>query len=509
MKDSRIRNTLRNLTFGVFNQITTLLLNFFNRTIFIKVLGVEYLGISGLFTDLLMMLSLADLGFGTAMVYSFYKPLSDNDHNKVGSLIRFYKKMYSYIALAVASIGLAIFPFLDYIVKLDVPIPYLKIYYLIFLGNTVVSYLFVYKTSIINADQKNYLISKYQMWVNCGRILFQVLFLLITKNYFVYLVIQLLATFINNLIASNKADKLYPYIKESAFELSKTERKNIFENIKSVFIYKISGVLLNSTDNILISTMIGTVWVGLYSNYNLIIVAISNFIHILYSSATSSIGNVVITEKPKKRYEIFQSMQTISLVISSFVTVCLFVLFNDLIYVWLGTKYILDTFILVSIVLNFYLGSVLHPIWSYREATGLFVQTKYIMLIAAIENIFLSVIMGQYLGMAGILYASAISRLTTYFWYETKLLFKNYFEEKVRKYYIPLFFNMLFTIILITIIMQVSKYYLIDCWYKLIIKATLVGIVTLIAVVLIYRKTIGFKMLVNKIRRIYVSSDSN
>lgn len=158
------------------------------------------------------------------MVYSFYKPLAENDQNKVASLIKFYKKVYSIIAFSVAVIGLALVPFLNYIVNIDGPIPHLEIYYLFFVANTVISYLFVYKTSIINADQKNYITSKYQMWVNCGRTIFQSLFLLITRNYFVYLLIQGLAIFFINIIASRKADKLYPYIKKTSRELDKTER---------------------------------------------------------------------------------------------------------------------------------------------------------------------------------------------------------------------------------------------------------------------------------------------
>lgn len=498
MSKSRTKNTTRNVSFGMLNQTITLLLSFINRTIFITVLGVEYLGINGIFSDVLMMLSMADLGFGTAMMYSFYKPLAENDQYKVVALLNFYKKVYRIIALSVAILGLSLIPFLENIVTLDRPIPYLEIYYLLFLANTVLSYLLVYKTSIINADQKNYLISKYQMWINLGKTLFQSLFLIITKNYIVYIVIQIIATFSINILASRKADQLYPYIKDSSTKLNRSERKSIFENMKSIFIYKLSGVLLNGTDNILISTMVGTIWVGLYSNYILVIVAINNFVNVLYSSVTASIGNLIVTEKPSKRFEIFQSMQTISLIISSFVTVCLYVLFNDLINVWLGSKFVLNDFILLAIILNLYLGSVVHPIWTYREATGLYMKTKYIMLICAILNILLSILLGKYLGVAGILFASAISRLGTYFWYEPKLLFKEYFGEKVRKYYIPLTLNILITAGLIIVLMQASKYFTIDSWMKLIIKTVVVGIVTLVAVIAAYRKSSGFKILLNR-----------
>jgi O-antigen/teichoic acid export membrane protein len=502
MSESRTRNTLRNAFFGTFNQIITLLLHFINRTIFIKVLGEEYLGISGLFTDILMMLSMADLGFGTAMVYSFYKPLAEKNLQKISALLKFYKKIYLCIALIVGIIGLGLIPFLKNIVNLTHPIPYLEIYYLFFLANSVISYLFVYKTSIIYADQKNYILSKYQMWINITRTILQSILLLVTKNFFLYLLLQVISTFINNFISSRKAHKLYPFLNENSIDLDNTEKKRIFQNMKSIFIYKLSSVLLNGTDNILISIMIGTIWVGYYSNYKLILSGIESFISILYLSVTASIGNVIVKEKPAKRYGVFQSMQTISLILSSFITVCLFILINDFIYVWLGQRFVLENIILVSIILNFYLGSIVHPIWTYREATGLYIKTKYIMLIAAIVNLFLSIIMGKYIGLAGILYASAISRLATYFWYEPALLFKEYFNVKVRNFYYPLFINAIFTISLIIILRFITSYFIIDSWTKLIIKALAVLLITLLTVLAFYHRTNGFRVLLNKLRNL-------
>lgn len=500
MSNSRTKNTLRNIIFGIANQIISLLLSFISRTIFVKILGAGYLGINGLFSDILMMLSMADLGFGIAMVYSFYKPLAENNHDKITALITFYRKLYNFIAVGVAAIGLALLPFLGYIINLDEAIPYVKIYYLFFLADTVISYLFIYKTSIINADQKNYIVSKYQILVNFAKVLFQSIFLLIMKSYFIYLIIQVFATLVNNLIASKKANELYPYIKKSNHKLDQAEKKDIYENMKSIFVYKISSVLLNGTDNTLISIFVGTVWVGLYSNYYLIISAINNFINIVYSSATASIGNLIISEQPKKRFEVFESMQVTSLIISTFTTVCLYIVFNDLIYVWLGAKYVLNDYILASIILNFYIGGIVHPIWSYREATGLYMQTKYIMLIAAIENIILSIIMGKIIGMCGILFASVISRLTTYFWYEPSLLFKEYFYEPVRKYYIPLIFNALFTILISITISIVTNHIIIDSWFKLVTKTIIVALFTLVMVISFYYRTSGFKLLLNKIK---------
>lgn len=502
MSESRSKSTARNIKFGIINQIVTLILSFVSRTIFINILGAEYLGISSLFSDVLTMLSMADLGFGTAMAYSFYKPLAENDQNKIAALINFYKKMYNYIAIAVAVIGLSLVPFLGYIINLKNSIPYIKIYYVFFLANTVISYLFVYKASIINADQKNYLLSKYQLIINISKIIIQIIVLIIFKNFFIYLTIQILATIANNLIISNKANEIYPYISNSEYELNNKEKGSIFKNIKSIFIYKLSGVLLNSTNNTLISILIGTIWVGYYSNYNLVIVSLNNFINIIYSSVTASVGSVVITDPPKKRFEIFQSMQALSMIITSFTTVCLYVMLDNLIYVWLGSNFILNKYILASIILNFYLGGILQPIFTYREATGLYMKTKYIMLIAAIVNLILSLIMGYFWGMAGILLASVAARLTTYFWYEPKLLFDNYFNEKVRKYYLPVALNLIFTVVLIIGMEVLFSKYVVTTWHALIIKTCMVTPIILIMCLIMYRKTSGFKLILNKLEKL-------
>ena len=497
--ESRKLNSIRNIIFGYGNQILTLLLNFVERTVFIHVLGEEYLGINGLFSNVLMMLSMADLGFGTAMVYSFYKPVAEHDEKRIAALIHFYKKIYNGVAAVVAILGVTLIPFLKFFVNLEQGIPYLKIYYLFFLANTVISYLFVYKTSIIDASQKGYLISQYRSIVNVVKTLAKIVALLLFHNYFLYLFITIIATLANNLIASNKADQLHPEIRNTHEELDEESKKSIFENMKSIFLYKASGVLLNGTDNTLISIIIGTVWVGIYSNYNMIVTAANNLINILFSSVTASIGNLIITEKSEKRYEVFKYMQLISLMIAAGTGVMMYCLANDLIYVWLGETFVLNNQILVAIVCNFYLGNILRPIWSYREATGLYMQTKYIMLIAAGINIVLSIVWGIYFGLSGIFFASAVSRLSTYFWYEPKLLFKNYFGEKIKGYYSSIFKNLLLVVALSIFITWIGKDFFIDTWGKFFLKTFIVGSVTVIGVVCAYCRTNECKMLLKMV----------
>lgn len=499
MNGGRTKKSVLNIFYRLSSQIINIILKFVSRTIFIYVLGVEYLGINGLFSEILSMLSLADLGFGTAMVFSMYEPLAKGDEKKVTQLIGLYKKIYTTIALAILVLGVVLIPFLKYLINLDKDIPCIYVYYLLYLANTVSSYLVVYKTCILNADQKNYLVSKYNMIFNILSTFFCSVFLIITKNFLVYLIIQVAFTYLNNFYCSYKTEKMYPYIKNSVEPLPEKETKSIFDNVKSVFIYKFSTTLVGSTDNTIISILLGTAMVGYYANYSMVISNITIFINIIFSSITASIGNLIVENNDKKNYYVYRYMQFFSFIISVVSIVCVFVLINDFIVLWIGEKFTFDRITILAIALNMYFSVVLMPIWSYREATGMYRQTKYVMLLTALVNIVMSFVLGKIIGLAGILFATTISRLTTYFWYEPKLLFKQYFNKSVVIYYKSIFNNFIILISVGTIVFIVFQYVICTSWIGLIIKSVLVGLTTLIITIMFYLKNDVFISLKQKL----------
>lgn len=505
MTKSRTENSAINIIMNLLNQFTNLVLSFISRTIFIKVLGVELLGINGLFSDVLNLLSMADLGFNTAMIYSFYKPIAENDIKKISALTNFYKKIYRLIAINITIIGLLITPFIHIFVNTPNEIPFLRIYYLISLAGVIISYLFVYKTSIIIADQRNYIIAKITIIVNFIKTLMQIIILIFLKNYILFLLINVLANFINNYIASKKAVKLYPHINEKEV-LIKEEKKEIYKNIKSVFIYKLSSLLINTTDNIIISVIVGTVTVGFYSNYLLVINKVLSIIQVVFSSLTASIGNVIIKEQSEKRYEIFKITQSISCIICGIIVTCFCILINDFITIWLGKEYIFNYTVIIAITLNLYLSCILQPLWTYREASGLYVKTKYVMLVTAVINLVLSIILGKLIGLAGILFASAIARLTTYFWYEPFLLFKEYFNQPIKKFYLPIILNfimVIFSILLINVLLNGIN---IVSWISIIIKGIICLSLSCIIFFLIYFRSEAFKQIIHKIKNLILKN---
>ena len=425
--DSRLGNTLRNFKFGAAAQLVVTLLGFVSRTVFIRVLGMEYSGVNGLYTSILDVLSLTELGLADVVIYSLYKPLAEGDTDRLAALMGYYKVIYRYIAFAVGVIGLCLVPFLGVLVKSQIDRFHLVLYYLMFLANSVCSYLLVYKASIIQADQKRYLISKYNMLFKLLATLLQIVLLLVLRNFTVYLSIQIGMTVVNNLYVSRKADRLYPCLREKR-ELPKEEKKAIFRDVRHMFSYKAGGQLLNGTDNLYISSMISTATVGIYDNYTMIqTMVVTAFTNTLNQAVLGSIGNLNATGTREQKKQIFDVYSLVFSWITTFCALSLLALYNPFIRIWAGENWLLPMSTVAVICLNYFLPNVLTPVWSYRNTTGLFRETRDILLYAAGINLVLSYFMGLRWGLTGILAATAVSRVLTSFWYEPYLLHKRIF----------------------------------------------------------------------------------
>lgn len=455
--EGRVKHSITNIIFGVIEQVMTILLTFLTRTVFIKVLNDNLLGINGLFSNILSLLSIAELGFGTAIIYGMYKPIAKKDTKKVAALMNYYRKIYNLLALIVTIIGLALVPFLKYLVNVETEIDNLVLYYLIFLSDSVCSYLLANRTAIIEANQNAYIIKRYNTFFIILKNILQIVTLVLFKNFILYLFIQVFITFASNLYGAIIAKKKYPYAFEKV-EIEKTEKKSLLENVKSMVVYKIGGVLLNHTDNILLSIIVGTVSVGYYSNYNIIIYSITRFINIIFNAIKASVGNLNAGEDKEKQLRIFYQIDFFSSWLYGFITVGIFVLINDLIAIWIGEKYLFSQSVVFAIVSGFYLLGIMSPIGTYRETIGLFKQTKYVFLVTAILNIILSIILGKIWGVFGIFIATSISRLLTNSWFEPHVLLKDYFQTSCKKYFMNKVKNILLMTLSCVLILLIIKY---------------------------------------------------
>ena len=491
---SRIYNSLKNIFLGIGNQLIVLLLTFISRIVFVRTLGAEYLGINGLFSNVLTILSVAELGLGSAIVYSMYKPLAEGDKKKISALMNYYKHLYNIIAIVVLILGICLIPFLKYLINTTEEIQNINLYYIIFLINTVASYLLASRSVILNADQKLYITKIYTVLVSVVQCILQVLVLVFTKSFTLYLVIQVLGTFTTNLCGVIVTKKLYPYINKKDI-LETKDKKEIFSNMKSMFFYKIGGVFLNNTDNILISVLVGTIWVGYYSNYLMVISSVETFTNIIFSALTASVGNLIASANKEKQYEIFKTINLICNVMFGFCAVGLQVLFNDFIRIIFGADYVLSMDIVIVIVLYFYIKGILNPIWIYRETTGLFKYTRYIIIITAILNVVLSIILGKICGMFGILLATVISRVLTNIWYEPLVLYRVHFKKKVIDYFKGNLFNFIITIMIIVVCGFITSPIKSVNIATFTLKGIICVIIAGITYYLCYRKTHAFEYL--------------
>lgn len=499
--NSRTKNSFINISVTMIYQVLSILGNFILRTIFIKTISTEYLGISSLFTNILSVLSLAELGVGNAIIYSMYKPLKENDEKKLSGLVTYYKKLYSRIGILVLILGLLVVPFLPQIVKLDNDIPYITLYYIMYLINSVSTYFMVYKTTIVKADQKEFLLTKYNIIFLVLKLVLQSISLIIFKNFFAYLLIQIILSILLNYVMSRKSEKMYTFIKQKN-SISEEEKKSIWENIKSLFMYQIGSVSLNSTDNIIISIIVSTIVVGVYSNYSMIVSSISTFTSLIFTSIIASIGNYNVESSPEEKEKMFNILEFMSFWIYGFCSICLIVLCQDFINIWAGDNYLLSQSTLYIIVINYYITGILYPIFCFRNTTNLFKTAKYIMLIATIINIILSILLGKVWGLNGILIATAISRILTNLWYEPYILFRDYFKSSVYKYHFKKILEIIVLCIIILITQKISlllkfENVIITFIYKIIIC---IIIPNLILFILSYRRK-EFKFILNKVKK--------
>lgn len=426
---SRKVNSARNFIVGAVNQVVFLLLNLVAKTVFIKTLGTEFLGINGLFSNIFVLLSFAEFGVGTVMAYSLYEPIAKEDTSKITAMYLFFKKIYLSMSISIMFLGLLIVPLLKYIVNSQIAINNVVLYYILFLISIIISNIYAYKSNLIIINQKKYIVSLYQLIFEGLSLTFQIIFLILTGNYVIYLLVVFVKNILFSFSVARKVNRLYPFLKNkpTSNNISAIEKQQITKKIREVFTYMLAKALLTGTDNIIISMLVGTVWVGFYSNYDLIIFGVLGLVTTFYTAISASIGNLVAKEKVENQYKIFNIALVINYWITGFTTTCLYILFQDFITLWLGKDYLFDITIVIVIILNYYLVCTRNTIIVFREAAGIFEKVKYIMSFAAVMNIFLSILMGNILGVFGVLLATTITTLSTFYWYEAKLLMESKF----------------------------------------------------------------------------------
>ena len=501
--ESRTKNSFFNITSNFTIMMIKTILSFVTRTVFIKVLGETALGLNGLFSNILSMLSLAELGIGTAINFSLYKPLANKDDKKVSILMSFYRKVYSIVGTVEFIIGIALIPFLKYFIKNINEINNVYLIYILYLINTSSSYFIAYKETLINADQKGYKLIKINILGLVFLNISQIIFLLLTKNYIIYLVVQFIEQFIQRIITNIYISKQYKNIDfKSRDKLANEDKSLIVKNVKAMFFHKIGDYCVNGTDNIIISSFINIATVGIYSNYLMIINLLNGFVTNAFNAITSSLGNLIATENCEKRDEIFKKLNFIAFLLYGFCSVCLINLLSPFMGLWIGDKYCLNISLTIIIVCNFYLTGMRVPVQVMKSASGLYDVDKFTPLIQSAVNLVVSIILAKKIGLLGVLLGTMFSSLVLPCWQRPYLVYKYVIHKSSKKYFMN-YIRYLITVACCTILAYFININISinNLLIRLIADGLISSIIFIIIVIILFNKTREFKYLVTFFRR--------
>lgn len=435
MKFERTKNAKRNILWGLINKVCVLVLPFASRTVLIYVLGSEYLGLSSLFTSILTVLNLSELGVGSAIVFSMYKPIAENDENTICALLSLYKKIYRIIGLVVLILGIALVPFLDKLIKSDLPSDVnLYILYAIYLINTCITYwLFAYKNCLLHAFQRDDIGSKINTCTTVLLHVLQISLLVITKNYYFYICVMPLISFLNNIVNVFFANKLFPTLRCRGL-VQKNVKNDISKRILGLSIIKVAAVSRNALDSIILSAFLGLNIVAAYNNYYYILSSLAGVLTIFTSAISSIVGNTVATETKEKNYSDMRFLNYMYLLLSGWCTVCMVNIYQPFMKIWVGESLMFNDIIMVLFSTYFYLSRIGDIQAQYFDAAGLWWNGKFRGLIEAIANLSLNLLLGYYYGVLGIVLATIISIILINIPLSIYYTFKYYYQFSPAKF---------------------------------------------------------------------------
>lgn len=508
---SRTHNSINNVLTGLICQFIQIGVKFVNRTVFIMVLGKAFLGVSGLFADVLTMLSLTELGLDTAINFKLYKPLANKDTKRVQVIMKFYKTAYRCVGVAILLLGLCLIPFLPRLIKdYDTLAPLginATLVFLIYLSNSVVSYFFfASRSAILKADQKENIISITTMISNVLLNIAQVFILLWTGDFMLFIALQIGFSIINNLINAVIAKRKYKEVFEKTDEsLSKEEIKDIFKDLGALFASKANAVVLKATDNMVLSKFIGLVIVGTYSNYLLFYTSIRGLLAKLYNATKASIGNYFAKESVEKKYALFETVNFLTILLYGTAAIGIAVVSDEVIYNWLGTDYIIKQPFAILIGMEILLFGIKQNLMQVRNVAGLFRQLWFRPVMGIVVNLGVSIILVQFIGIYGVIIGTITADLTTNFLVDPSIIHKYGFDnyKSVSAYYIRNIRYFVELFLVGALDMYLSKHLFVGHgWWSVIVHAIICGISMPLYLFIVYRKSHEVEYLWNKAQKI-------
>jgi len=504
MKLERTKNAARNVVFDGTLEMVNLLFPFVIRSVMLHFLGTEYLGLNGLFKSLLSFLNLAELGVGSAMVFSMYKPIAEDDTPTICALLRLYRTLYRIIGLAVAAAGLLLMPFLKNLIKGDLP-PDMNLYvlFLMNLGNTVLTYwLFAYKSSLLQAHQRRDVISKVSLTVRVTEYILKILILVFTRNYYLYLAVQLLCQLGVNVLTAVCATKMYPrYVPEG--KLPKEKTRDIYRRVRDLFTSKLSATVFDAADTLVISAFMGLTVLALYQNYYFIIPALRMMLVVLLNACMAGVGNKLVMERKNANYRDLEKISLLFLWILGVSASMLLCLYQPFIQLWMGEDNMLAAGLVLCFVVYYYSMGANKLINMFKDAAGIWRIDRWRPLTAALVNLGLNLATVRWLGLYGVLLSSVFSIVIV----QIPWLFHNLFREVFPRQYLGKYARLFCGLTAVALVSCGASWFLcslysLNVWLTLLVNAAVSFLVPNLCYFVVYGRNPVFRDSLSQLKRI-------
>ena len=499
----RFKNSTRNAMTAAITQIVMGVASFVERMVFNQCFITDYLGFYSLFRNVISVFAVAELCLSIAIAYALYTPFAEDDYDEITAILSFFKKIYRTVGTIILVCGLVFMMFIQYFVKTDVSISSVRIYFMVFLLTTVIEYWFYYKSILFSASQKEYITTLLTNFCWAAMYCVQIAISILTHDFLLYSICMFSFTLIRCIAVNIIANKKYSFIKRKAGKLSKDSRKKILYNVKGLIATKVGSVISDSTNGVLISAMIGSTVLGMFSNYQMITRALAGFTKIIPNAITASLGNIGATESSDNVANTFHYVDTCLFLLYGLISIVLVNIINPIISIFFGADRCMSTFSALLICILFYLNNIENFFSTYKSSMGLYWYDRYRPIIAGVADLILSLILGSFMGFDGIILGTIIVYIFINIWYEALIIFHHGFNKSVRKYIV----STVFRLILIFSMMGLSLFITGFIPGKGLLNMLARGIVSLIlaaaVLLLIYHRN---KYVINSIRaiRIYI-----
>lgn len=431
----RLKKASINVFVNLLTFILGLLPSFIVRKAFLDSLGNELLGLNSLYMNIIGLLSIIELGIGSAIIYSLYKPFAEDNKGKIKGYLNYYSKFYKIVGFIILALGLLMTPLLHLFIGDEVNILDAQLYFVLFLINTFISYLFSYKLCILTVAQEGYKVSIVTTLSKLIISIIQLVFLEVYPSFYVYIMIQIFINLLYYWIMNIYINHSYNWINSTTGSITIEEKKDLTKNIKAIFMHKIGGTVVFGIDNLIISTFINLTVVGIFNSYQMVIGASQGLISNALSGVTASVGNLLAEGNTDDSYRVHKRLFFISFWVVSFVTISLFNTIKQFVLLWLGESQILDPLTISIILINFYFMLMRGSVERFKEGGGIYHQDRFAPLFEAIINLISSIVLVRMIGLPGVFIGTLISNICVVFWIKPLMVYKHVFNKKLSEYF--------------------------------------------------------------------------